>query len=232
MNNSEKQGGGPGLWERFLCLFFPARCLGCGKVLPPDRLFCPACEKHVPTEPFRRRCNLPGAGARGFLIIAPMPYAGGFRHTLYGFKFRGQKSLAKPIGRLMASAARQTGPAFDGIAWVPMTKRKKRERGYNQSELLAKSAAKALGLPCLPLLRKVRETGVQHELSEKRRIENVKGAYRAEGDLKGKSLLLVDDIVTTGATLKECAKTLYAAGALCVTGLCAADVSASGASEG
>ena len=120
----------------------------------------------------------------------------------------------------MAETARQTGQSFDGVAWVPMTKAKKRKRGYDQSELLAREAAKTLGLPCLPLLEKRKETETQHQLS------NVKNSYEARPEARGKALLLVDDIVTTGATLRECAKALYEAGAARVTGLCAADCAA------
>ncbi len=217
-----KTAGGVSLGERLLCLLFPARCLLCGELISSDRLFCPACAADVPEKPFERRYSLPAAGADGFRVVSPMSYEGGFRKTLHSFKFGGQTALAKPLGRLMSQALGASEP-FDGVTWVPMTKRKKRQRGYDQSELLARSAAKALKLPVLPLLKKVRETDVQHELSKKGREKNVKKAYQAGPEAAGKSLLLVDDIVTTGSTLRECAGALYAAGAKRVTGLCAAD---------
>ncbi len=209
------------LGERLLCFLFPARCLLCGQVVPAGKTFCGSCEGEVPETPCRRRYSLPGAGAEGFRIISPAPYEGGFRKALYRFKFQGQRALAKPLGRLMAQAA--AGEKFDGVTWTPMTAKKKRKRGYDQSQLLAKETAKALQLPCIPLLEKVRENGVQHQLSRRERAKNVKNAYRAKEQAAGLSLLLVDDIVTTGATMKECAGALYAAGAKKVTGLCAAD---------
>lgn len=212
-----------GLGERLLCLLFPARCLLCGKIIPQQELFCQSCAKDVPEEPCQRRFSLPGSGAEGFRTLSPLSYRGGFRKTLYRYKFRGQKALAKPLGRLMAQTVRKTGASFDAVAWVPMTKQKRRNRGYDQSELLAKTVAEILVIPCLPLLEKVRETGTQHELSRKERIKNVKNAYQAIWEAKGKSVLLIDDIITTGSTLSECAGELYEAGAKRVFGLCAAD---------
>ena len=143
-----------------------------------------------------------------------------------GLSFGEKRAFPSPWEKLLAETARQTGQSFDGVAWVPMTKAKKRKRGYDQSELLAREAAKTLGLPCLPLLEKRKETETQHQLPRRQRLSNVKNSYEARPEARGKALLLVDDIVTTGATLRECAKALYEAGAARVTGLCAADCAA------
>ncbi len=213
----------PSPGEKLLCLFFPARCLRCGKPVPAGGLFCAVCKGDAPQAPFRRRYSLPGAGAQGFSIVSPLPYAGGYRKTLHALKFYNKKALARPLGRLAAQTAADLGERFDAVTWVPMTNRKKRQRGYNQSQLLAKEIARNLGIPCLALLTKTRETGTQHDLPRQERGKNVKGAYQAIKIATGKSLLLVDDIVTTGFTLMECAGALYAAGAAKVTGLCAAD---------
>lgn len=220
-----KQAPAPraGLWERLLCLLFPARCLLCGEPAGPGEAFCETCGRMVPAQPMERRESLSGAGGAGFRILSPLPYRGGLRKTLYRFKFRGERSLAGPLGRLMAKAASGFAEHFDAVVYVPLSRRGRKRRGYNQSRLLAQAAAKALGLPVWDALEKIRETGTQHELSRKGRRENVKGAYRAKGGLAGKTLLLVDDIVTTGATLRECAGALYRAGAKRVCGLCAAD---------
>lgn len=215
-----------GLGEKLWNLIFPARCLFCGKLVPPGECICEDCRKERPQAPFLRRYSLPGAGAEGFSVFSAAAYEGGFRKTLYRYKFRGEKGLSKPLGKLLAETAGQTGQSFDGVTWVPMTKAKKRKRGYDQSELLARAAAKELGLSCLPLLEKVRETETQHQLPRRQRLSNVKSAYRAGQEAQGKALLLVDDIVTTGATLRECAKVLAEAGAVRVTGLCAADCAA------
>lgn len=172
--------------------------------------------------PIVRKYALPGAGAKGFQVISPLPYREGYKETLYEFKFRGYSGFSLPLGRLMASALPDTGSA-DCVCWVPLSKKSKEKRGYDQSRLLAKSVAKALGLPLLSLLEKAVETGVQHDLSPKEREQNVKGAYRASPETRGKAPILVDDIITTGSTMRECAMALYGANAREVLGLCAAD---------
>lgn len=212
-----KQTFSPRLRDRLLSLFFPSRCLICGKVVRADELFCPACRERLPAKPRQRIFTLP----REFSVSAPLPYAGGFRRTLHALKFDGQKGRGEAIGRLMASVF-EAAPEAQLVAWVPMTPQKELERGYNQSKVLAKAVARALKLPALPVLKKVRETATQHELSREERIHNVKAAYRADPRANGKTILLVDDIVTTGSTICECAKALYDAGANEVIGLCAA----------
>ena len=212
-----------GLGERLFAWLFPARCLLCDAVIPAEEIFCRDCAKELPGKPFSRRITLPGTGAEGFQVFSPLSYEGGYRKSIYRFKFRGQKSLAKPMGRLMAELAGPMELSFDAVAWAPMTEKKRKKRGYDQSELLARTVARELKLPCLPLLKKVRDNQTQHELSGRQRQQNVRNAYRAEKETQGKTLLLIDDIVTTGATIGECAKVLYSAGAKTVVGLCAAD---------
>lgn len=207
------------LGERLLCLFFPARCLSCGQVVPPDSLFCKRCAPAVQAPPPR---EFPLENGKTLLSYAPMYYRNGFRKTLHRYKFRGQWALSHPLGRLCAPQARLFPVDFDAVTYVPLSKVGKRRRGYDQSQRLAKSLALALGLPLLPALEKVRETDTQHQLGKSKRQENVKGAYRAGPAAAGKTLLLVDDIVTTGATLRQCAQMLYDAGAAQVCALCAA----------
>ena len=158
-------------------------------------------------------------------VKACLPYDQGFRRTLHRLKFQEERALAKPIGQLMGEAARSFGLAFQAVVWVPMSDKKLRQRGYNQSELLARSMAKELNLPALAALEQVRETGFQHTKSLVQRVDNVRDAYRATHAVAGKDLLLVDDIITTGATLLSCTQSLYLAGAKSVCGLCAASTS-------
>lgn len=210
----------PGLWELLLRPLFPARCLGCGRVIGPEEFFCRQCGE--PKAPGIREIKLPGYG-RGIVMAAPLYYREGFRKTLQAYKFKGRRGLGRPLGRLMARhAAASFSQTFDGVTFVPLSKAGLRRRGYDQSRLLAKSAARALGLPLLPLLVKVRETETQHLLGRQERLKNVKGAYGALPKAQGLRLLLVDDIATTGATLAQCAQALYRARAREVCGLCAA----------
>lgn len=183
-----------------MALFFPARCLCCGRVLPPRGLLCKDCAPLAEAPPLRQ---FPLEGVRKTLTAAaPLYYRGGFRETLHRYKFRGERGLAGQLGRLMAGRALEFPVSFDGVSFAPLSRERRKERGYDQSRLLAKSLARALGLPLLPLLEKTRDTRRQHQLGRAQRLENAKaGGYRAKPQAAGKALLLVDDIVTTGATL-------------------------------
>lgn len=211
-----------GLGERIWCLFFPARCLKCGKAVRPERYFCRECAASLPEGPLRREFPLPGEDGEFLEVAAALPNEGEFRHTLYRLKFQEEWGLAKPLGQLMAQTVPEGEAPFDGVVWVPMSSKKLRQRGYNQSELLARALANELGLPAWELLSQVRETQTQHTLTRVQRADNVRDAYRAGKAALGKRLLLVDDIVTTGATLRACSLALYQAGARWVCGMCAA----------
>lgn len=204
--------------ERVLCLWFPSHCLCCGKLIAPKKLICAHCRLSLPNEAQVRQFSRPGT----FFVYAPFSYRGGFRRTLHAFKFEGEKALGKPIGLMMAAALPQP-LRFDLVTFIPMTPQKQADRGYNQSELLARAVAEKRGFLCLPLLKKVRSTATQHDLTREERLTNPVGAYQADARVKGRTVLLVDDIVTTGSTLCECAAELYRMGAKSVVGLCAAN---------
>ena len=154
-------------------------------------------------------------------LAAPFVYEGKVRQAVQRFKFNNDTHLAKFFAPEIAQCVRDefSNVEFDIVTCVPQTKRKRRKRGYNQSALLAKEIAKQLSLPYDELLLiKTRETPDQHNLKGKARIDNLKNAFATEKNkaIEGKTILLCDDIKTTGATLNECRKTLLKAGAAAV----------------
>lgn len=217
---------GPSLGERLLSLVFPSRCLLCGEITPGGADYCRRCQG--PPAPLYR--ELPLDGGRVLPVRAAFPYEGGPRETLRRYKFQGERAPRKPLGRAMTAALGDC--RAEAVAWAPLSPAKRRRRGYDQSELLAREVAKALGIPAAALLETVRETATQHELDRAARLENARGAYRARPEAAGKALLLVDDIVTTGATLAACAQALYDAGAREIFGLCAASAEREERKEG
>lgn len=210
------------LVEKLLCMLFPARCLWCGKPVEPKACFCDSCLRRVPKSPMDRNYALSGFGGKHLRVLSPMAYASGYRYSLFQFKFRGRRALCKPLGRLMAQCV-SGDMVFDAVTYVPLSKKGRRKRGYDQSRLLAREVAFSLDLPLVQTLEKAVNTKTQHELPGKERVKNIRNAYRALPEAQGKRLLLIDDIVTTGATLKECATVLYKAGARDITCLCAAE---------
>lgn len=139
------------------------------------------------------------------------------RKSIHRFKFGNRRSYADTYARLMAVILQDSLlEKADIITWVPVSFQRKFRRGYDQSALVAKALAKESRCACAPLLKKIRHTPPQSGIrtSEARRA-NVQGAYKAirKETLKGKRILLIDDVVTTGATASECAKTLMVAGA-------------------
>lgn len=210
----------PRLEDWLLGALCPARCLICGETVQVGVLICPTCQAELPEEIIRRTLCL--ADGRPLEVIAALPYEGGFRQTLLRMKFREERGLAKPVARLSTEAARAHQVSFSLAAYVCKHKEDWRKHGYDQGQLLAKYLAAELGIPLGHVLEKHRRTKRQHELGGKAREENLVGAYRAVSSLTGKTVLLVDDIVTTGSTLRECARALYEAGAQKVCAVCAA----------
>ena len=132
------------------------------------------------------------------------------------FKFYGEKKYADFYAEKLAELLRK-GPVparFDVVTAVPVSRERKEARGYNQSELLARRLARELSVPYADCLVKIRDNPEQHLLSRPDRLKNVKGVYRAlRPQARGKRIQLVDDIVTTGSTLLECAEVLFEGGA-------------------
>ena len=187
------------LLNALLDLLYPPRCVFCSRLLrDASDPICPDCRSHLP-------CTGPSAEVRGLSpiakCVAPLYYRTGYAGIYAGI-----------IGKCID----ENEIFCDSITWVPVSARRLRKRGYDQSRLLAEKLAQRTGLPCEALLKKVRHTRPQSLTGDySKRKANAKDAYRCTAPelAKGKRILLVDDIVTSGATLSECARMLRAAGA-------------------
>ncbi len=155
----------------------------------------------------------------------PPPFSRAFSHSLYEgkmeglvrrFKFQDAPQLAAPLAQLMAEEWRERGlqsKTFGLVTAVPLWKASLSRRGYNQAALLARKLAGELGLPYREALRKVRRTAEQARLGREQRLTSQRGAFTVAAPLAGERVLLIDDVMTTGATARECAITLLTGGA-------------------
>lgn len=206
-----------------LDLLFPPKCPFCHRVMDRgEDLFCPSCQKDLPWAVGKLGEQKPEFTAG---CLSPLFYKDGVREAVHRYKFRNCPGYARAFGLLMSQAVEDGWKevAFDLVTWVPLSKRRLRSRGYDQARLLAEEVGKRASLPAERTLEKIRHTPAQSgQTGEASRRANVLNAYAlAEGaQVKGKTLLLVDDVATTGATLGECARVLRTAGAkevYCVT---------------
>lgn len=201
---------------RLLDLFYPPRCTLCRKLLQTgERDFCRSCRLSLPVFEGCRDFQPEIAGT-----AAALCYCGAVREALLRFKFNGCSFYAVRFAPLLAAAA-STLPlsSLDAAAWVPVSRRRKRKRGYDQAFLLARGAASILDKPLEACLEKRRDNPPQSTIgSDEDRYANVAGVYRVRKGAvcAGRRFLLIDDIVTTGATAREAARTLLSAGASAV----------------
>ena len=203
------------LGRSLLGLLYPPKCVFCGSLLREDETdWCGKCQKNLPwveeTAPEK-------ACAPATRYAAPLWYRDEVRESFHRYKFEGRDFYAPVYGRLMAQCVRdRLGLDFDLVVWAPLSRKRRRQRGYDQAELLARVLAQELDKPVLSALRKVRDTPEQSSLDDDdARTRNAAGAYEAADPdgLAGRRVLLVDDIVTTGSTLSACARVLLDAGA-------------------
>ena len=208
--------------EALLELVYPRRavCMGCGSRagFPRDWL-CEDCRQLL-----AKRWAGPGLQPTGghFLGAAYAYYYGGPAGGLVrNLKYRGVTRLAPGMGRAMARAFEGIQPTgADCVVPVPMHKKRLRKRGFNHAALLAHEAGDRLGLPTIDALERVRNTRQQARLPDAKRRVNMEGAIALAGDVKGRRVILVDDVCTTGATANACAKALLGGGAEAVYLLC------------
>jgi ComF family protein len=200
------------LIEAFLSTLFPDRCGGCSRV---GELLCERCRGALapyPRDPERLPASLDGVRV-AFVFASPL------REVVHQFKYRRVRRLAQPLGRLMAAHLAARPLAIDAVLPVPLHPQRLAERGFNQAEDLACEVARALGQPLARGLERARATGQQAQLDARQRADNVRGAFCWRAGAPPRRILIVDDVLTTGATIGACAETLREAGAEAVYGL-------------
>lgn len=223
------------IYRFFLDIFFPKRCLGCNKA---ETFLCAECAKKIeltltPTCPncgkiseFNRYCasckrelkpRLKG------LLVASSFETGPTKEVIHHLKYAGFVELADVLGELICQKIQASGLKLKDfvIVPVPLHKKKLAERGFNQSELIARYVAKRLGIPGGDALIRTKYTETQTKLSKEERIKNVSNAFKCDDVefIKNKYVFLIDDVTTTGSTLNACADVLNASGAKEVWGV-------------
>ncbi len=201
------------LFERIAVLLFPPKCILCGGILEKNELdLCRVCRVEAPVFPKPKN-------KRQFLDswTALWHYEDTVRRSILRYKFHGARQNAVAYGRLLALKIQEDlDSGFDVLTWVPISPLRRFRRGYDQVELLASAVARELGVEPVRLLKKVRHNPPQSGITgQAQRRANVLGVYRAvnQDSFAGKRVLLLDDIITTGATIGECARVLLTAGA-------------------
>jgi len=213
-----------------LDLAFPAECAGCGREGEP---LCSSCRLALDA-----RLELRGGTPIGLPADLPAPllqlewcapFNGAVRAALHGLKYSGERRLALPLGQAVARRWARVGQGATMIVPVPVHPERERQRGYDQAVLLAEVASTALRIPSVQALERARATAAQFELGREQRHANVSGAFRVRGRsaeiraaIVGRWILLIDDVVTTGATLAACGAALEEAGALAVSAIAVA----------
>lgn len=195
--------------KQLLALIAPDECLGCNK---EGSIWCGACLQAF--ELVSADTALPQLAG----LTAPARYGGVVKELVHGLKFERRQSAARPLAWLIARGL--PSGRFDLVTAVPTPPARLRERGYNQAEQIARELARQLSLPYQPLLVRL-NSSTQVGASRQQRIQQASSGFEAICSVKGR-ILLVDDVVTTGATLAACAMALTTAGADSVWGAVAA----------
>jgi ComF family protein len=210
--------------DKLLDVLLPPTCPGCGR---DGEVICAACRRYM-----ERRVDEPPGVPVGLASTQPRglaqlewccSYAGPARACLHALKYDGERRLVEPLAEIMARRWRRAGVGGDVLVPVPVHAARRRERGFDQAELLARAVARRLRLPVVNAVARAANTTAQHELGRRARAANVGHAFGAvpgvSDAVHGRWVVLIDDLTTTGSTLSGCAAVLYKAGAAAVSGL-------------
>lgn len=198
--------------QRLMSYLFPPKCILCKKILADNETdICHHCRVNAP-DAIRLKKSI------AFVAewTAVWYYKGNVRESLLRYKFYNARNYAPAYGRLLAMKILQSNMHFDILTWVPISRRRKLRRGYDQVALIAQEVGKELNISPIPTLKKTRHAPPQSSISdESARRANILSAYRTldPDSIRDKRILILDDIITTGSTISECAKTLLISGA-------------------
>lgn len=206
------------MFDGLIKLLFPPKCIFCGTLLQPEEQeVCSDCQQSI-----LLACRAPRQAKGAFYdaAVCALDYEGSVRSALHRFKFSGKQSYAPALARILCFALGEnlTQPA-DCVTYVPTNRRNLHKRGYNHAQLLAQEVAAQLKLPLMHTLRKTRDTQPMFGLKPEQRRANILGAIALDcpaEEVEGKRILLLDDILTTGSTVSECARILKTGGAKAV----------------
>src|SRR5438477_395894 len=234
----------PEIFSATTSLFYPATCVVCSANIDGAEYLCADCRQRAPriVPPFCAKCSEPFSGAITQVFscancehralhfdcaVAAYRSRGLVRNVLHQFKYDKQRHLRYPVAQWLGESlqdARLRGRRFDLIVPVPLHPARERERGFNQAALIAQLLADSAAIPSRPVLERIRYTTTQTAYDRAERMENLAGAFRLRKnrDVRGLRVLLIDDVLTTGSTLSECARVLRRAGAVSVHGVTAA----------
>ncbi len=211
--------------EDFVFLFYPNYCRGCSESLVKgEKIICTRCMLDLPKSNYHLERDNPfylkfsgRIPVKFVMTLFKFVKQGKVQHLLHALKYKNQPEIGVQLGRVYGAdlVNEKYKDQFDVIVPVPLHESKKRKRGYNQSEEFGKGLSEVLEIPCTEkFLKRTRATSTQTKKSKLNRWENVSEVFEVEQkeELKGKRILLVDDVVTTGATLEACGQKLLEAG--------------------
>ncbi|HBR09830.1 TPA: amidophosphoribosyltransferase [Candidatus Acetothermia bacterium] len=210
-------------------LFFPPRCYLCREELERLDVICDNCRNSLPriSGPMCTVCGQPlvdelidlchscGIRLRHFDMVRTLGiYRDGWQRLIQGLKFEGEKAIAGELSALMADYLKDKDPfgVVDTFSYVPLNRRRRRQRGFNQSQLLANSLSRTFSIPVEHGLRKIRATPPQTGLSRQLRRKSLHNAFTCRPSTAKGRTVLIDDVYTTGTTVEECAQALKRAG--------------------
>ncbi len=219
----------------FLDFIFPPVCISCNRTLADgSQRVCDTCwdsiQRVTKVHPLylETRTKLIEGGAVNDLVsVFVFEKEGAFQHIAHALKYSGYESIGRELGRRIGSTIKVWDITADILIPIPLHKAKQRERGYNQAELIARGISKSTGIPVrTDIVRRRKHTQTQTQLSLDERRANMDDAFEiarpSHAVLKGKICILVDDVITTGATINSCARELIDAGAKSVIAASAA----------